>query len=103
LPEKEKRTFTEKLVQGITRQVLGQTLGNVGKFVERAVKRTLRAAALIIAGAIVTVLGIVFVAVGAVKWFEILLPAWLAWTIVGIILLLLGIAVALASLASFRS
>jgi len=101
LPEKEKQTSAERLAQRVIRSVLGQTIGNIGKFIERTVKRALRTVALIVSGVVVAFLGVAFLAVGAVKWLAILVPSWLAWTIIGIILLLLG--VTLASLASSRS
>ena len=101
MPEKEKQTSAERLALRVIRSVLGQTIGNIGKFIERTVKRALRTVALIVSGVVVAFLGVAFLAVSAAKWLAILVPSWLAWTIIGIILLLLG--VTLASLASSRS
>jgi hypothetical protein len=97
LPEKENETFAERLAQRAILSVLGQTIGNIGKFVEPTVKRWKRTVVLMLSGVVVTVLGVAFLAVGTVKWLAILMPSWLAWMIVRIILLLLG--VTLASLA----
>jgi hypothetical protein len=58
---------------------------------------------MVLAGVTIVVLGIAFLAVGAVKWFSILMPNWLAWSIVGIILLLIGVVLGLAALISSRS
>jgi hypothetical protein len=99
LPEDEKPTFIERLVL----LVLRRTLGGVVKSAERFVKRALRMVAMALAGVIIAVLGVAFLAVGAVKWFSILMPNWLAWAIVGIILLLVGIVLALATLISSRT
>jgi type VI protein secretion system component VasK len=49
-----------------------------------------------LAGVVVAVVGVAFLAVGAVKLFSFLMPNWLAWAIVGIILILVGIILALA-------
>lgn len=49
-----------------------------------------------LAGVVIALLGVAFLAIGAVKWFSFLMPSWLAWAIVGIVLMLLGIILALA-------
>lgn len=79
-----------------------QTFGGIAKSAERFVKRALRWASLALAGVVIAVLGIAFLSVGAVKWFALLMPSWLAWLIVGMILLLIGLVLALATLASSR-
>ena len=79
-----------------------QTFGGIAKSAERFVKRALRWASLALAGVVIAVLGIAFLSVGAVKWFGLLMPSWLAWLIVGMILLLIGLVLALATLASSR-
>ncbi len=83
--------------------VLGRALGGIGKSVERFVKRTLRLAGLALAGVVITILGVAFLAIGAVNWLALLMPSWLAWLIVGIVLFLLGLALALLTLLSLRS
>jgi hypothetical protein len=91
-----------KLVERFVRLVLREALGGIAKPAEHFVKRLARSVGLIIAGIVVSVIGIGFVSVGAVKWLSALMPAWLAWIIVGVILLLLGSTVAMATLASGR-
>ena len=73
------------------------------KGAERFLKRMLRMVAMALAGITIALLGVAFLAVGAVKWFSILMPSWLAWTIVGIILLLLGAILALATVIGSRA
>jgi uncharacterized membrane protein len=89
LPEKEGSTLLERLA----RLVLREALGGIAKPAERLAKRVARAVGLILAGVVISVLGIAFLAVGAVKWLAILMPVWLAWLLVGIILFLAGVAV----------
>ena len=55
-----------------------------------------------IAGVVVALIGVAFLAVGVVKWLAELLPSWLAWLIVGIILLLLGVILTLATFVASR-
>ncbi|MGD0177234.1 MAG: phage holin family protein [Candidatus Bathyarchaeia archaeon] len=89
MPEKEGSTLLERLA----RLVLREALGGIAKPVERLAKRVARAVGLILAGVVISVLGIAFLAIGAVKWLAILMPVWLAWLLVGIILFLAGVAV----------
>ena len=53
-------------------------------------KKLVRTAAMIIAGIAIAALGVAVIAVGVVKWFAQFLPSWLAWIIVGILLILIG-------------
>ncbi|MGA8904221.1 MAG: phage holin family protein [Candidatus Bathyarchaeia archaeon] len=89
MPEKEGSTLLERLA----RLVLREALGGIVKPAERLAKRVARAVGLILAGVVISVLGIAFLAIGAVKWLAILMPVWLAWLLVGIILFLTGVAV----------
>ena len=99
MPEPEKPALAEKLVKLILREALG----GVAKPVEHFVKRLVRSVALIMGGIVIAVLGIAFVAVGAVRWLSTLMPTWLAWAIVGIMLLLIGVTVTTTAYASGRS
>lgn len=99
MPEEDKPTLVERLVL----LVLRRTVGGVVKGAERFLKRMLRMVAMALAGITIALLGVAFLAVGAVKWFSILMPSWLAWTIVGIILLLLGAILALATVIGSRA
>jgi fatty acid desaturase len=99
LPEPEKTTLVERLVNLIVREAIG----GVAKPVERFLKRLVRSLALILGGIVIALIGIAFVAVGAVRWLSGLMPTWLAWLIVGIMLLLIGIIVTTTAYASGRN
>jgi hypothetical protein len=99
LPDRNRSNFVERLIQ----LGLGRILDGVAKSAERFVKRALRMAVMALAGVTIAALGIAFLAVGAVKWFSILMPNWLAWSIVGFILLLIGVVLGLAALIGSRS
>jgi len=98
LPEKETSTLFERLA----RLVLREVLGGIAKPAERLAKRVARAVGLILAGVVISVLGIAFLAVGAVRWLAILMPAWLAWVLVGIILFLVGVTVTAVTFSTGR-
>jgi len=99
LPESENSTLAEKLVKLILREALS----GVVKPAERFVKRLVRSVALILGGIVIALIGIAFVAVGAVRWLSGLMPTWLAWAIIGIMLLLIGVTVTTTAYASGRS
>ena len=98
MPEKETSTLFERLA----RLVLREVLGGIAKPAERLAKRVARAVGLILAGVVISVLGIAFLAVGAVRWLTILMPAWLAWVLVGIILFLVGVTVTAVTFSTGR-
>ena len=99
MPDEDEPTLVEKILLLVVRQTLGGVTKGVGRFIKRA----LRMVVMDIAGVIIAVIGIAFLAVGAVKWFSMLMPNWLAWAIVGIVLLLVGVILALATLVGARS
>ena len=98
MPEPERSELAKKLIKFILREAFG----GAAKPVESFVKGLARSVALILAGVVIAVIGLGFVSVGAVRWLSGLMPSWLAWVIVGIILLLVGFSVVMAALASRR-
>ena len=98
MPEKE----TSNLFERLARLVLREVLGGIAKPAERLAKRVARAVGLILAGVVISVLGIAFLAVGAVRWLAILMPPWLAWVLVGIILFLVGVTVTAVTFSTGR-
>ena len=98
MPEHEKSTLIDRIAQSVIRQ----GFGTITKSIERFVKRMVRLAVLALAGAVIIVLGVAFLAIGATKWLAFLMPGWLAWLVVGIVLLLLGLVLALAALVGSR-
>ena len=99
MPENEKPSLLEALV----RAVAERALGGLNRYFERIVKRILRAAGLYIAGLVVALTGLVFLAIGVVKWLALIVPSWLAWLIVGLVMFLLGVVLALATFVGSRS
>jgi hypothetical protein len=91
------------LAERLAKLILREALGGVVKPAERFVKRLARLVGLILAGIVIALIGIGFVSVGAVKWLSALMPSWLAWIIVGIMLLLIGATVTATTFASGRS
>ena len=92
MPDDEK-SFVEKIFQ----EILRRTLGKLSESIERSIKRAIRLAAMALGGIIIALLGLTFLMVGIIKWLTLLMPNWLAWILVGIIILLAGVSLTLAS------
>ena len=84
--EQEKPTLWEKLLNAVLRK----TVDNFVDSFDHYSKKFVRAAAMILAGIAIAMLGIAVIAVGAAKGLAMFLPSWLAWIIVGILLMLIG-------------
>ncbi|HYW01241.1 MAG TPA: phage holin family protein [Candidatus Acidoferrum sp.] len=89
----DEKSFVEKIFQ----EILRRTLGKLSESIERSIKRAIRLAAMAFGGIIIALLGLTFLTVGIIKWLTLLMPNWLAWILVGIIILLAGISLTLAS------
>lgn len=99
MPESERRSLLESLIRGMAERAMGV----FNRYAERALKRLLRLAGLYLAGLVTALAGVVFLAIGSVKWLAMMIPSWLAWLIVGLILLLLGVVLGLAAFLASRS
>jgi len=90
----DEKSFVEK----IFREIIRRTLGKVSESIERSLRRALRLAAMAFGGVIVALLGLTFLMIGIIKWLTLLMPNWLAWMLVGIIVLLAGLSLTLGSI-----
>jgi hypothetical protein len=99
MPESDKSSLLETLVRAVAQR----TTGAVTKYVERVVRRALRLAGLYAAGLLIATIGLIFLAIGVVKWLGMIVPSWLAWLMVGIVMLLLGVVFVLAAFLASKS
>jgi len=91
------------LLETIFRAVIQRTMGSVTKYVEGVVRRALRLAGLYVAGLLMAMIGVIFLAIGVVNWLAMIVPSWLAWLIVGIVMLLLGAVFVLVAFLATKS
>ena len=84
--EQEKPTLWDKLLNVFLRKMADHLVDSVDQYA----KKLVRAVAMILAGIAIALFGIGAIAVGVIKWFALFLPSWLAWTIVGAMLVLIG-------------
>jgi len=99
MPEDDKSSILETIMRAIARRVLG----GLSRYAEQILKRLLRLAGLYAAGIVIALLGIGFLAAGAAQWLATIVPGWLAWMIVGIILFLWGVVLTLTAFLATRS
>ena len=99
MSESGKSSLLETLVRAVARR----TMGTVTKYVERVVRRLLRLAGLYAVGLVIAIIGLIFLAIGVVKWLAMIVPSWLAWLMVGIVMLLLGVVFVLAAFLASKS
>jgi len=99
MPEREERSLIETLFTGIAKRILG----GLNRYVEQVLKRLLRLAGLYLAGAVLALFGVAFVSVGVVKWLVMIVPSWLAWLMVGVVLFLLGVVLTLSAFLASRA
>jgi uncharacterized protein involved in cysteine biosynthesis len=91
------------LLDTLVRAIAQRTMGTFAKYVQRVVRRVLRLAGLYAAGVLIAIIGLIFLAIGVVKWLAMIVPSWLAWLMVGIVLLLLGVVFVLAAFLASKS
>jgi uncharacterized protein involved in cysteine biosynthesis len=99
MPESDKSSLVETFVRAVAQRAMGA----VTKYVERVVRRVLRLAGLYAAGFFIAIIGLIFLAIGVVKWLAMMVPSWLAWLMVGIVMLLLGVVFVLAAFLASKS
>jgi fatty acid desaturase len=99
MPEDDKSSILETIMRAIARRVLG----GLSRYAEQVFKRLLRLAGLYAAGIVIALLGIGFLAAGTAQWLATIVPGWLAWMIVGIILFLWGVVLTLTAFLATRS
>ena len=99
MSEKSKPSLLETMVRAVAQRAMG----TVSKYIEQVVRRVLRLAGLYIAGLLIAIIGLVFLAIGVVKWLALIVPSWLAWLMVGIVMFLLGVVFVLAAFLASKS
>jgi len=98
MPDEDEPSLLETVARAIARRAFG----GLSRYAEQILKRILRLAGLYVAGLVLALIGVGFLATGVVKWLAMMLPSWLAWLIVGVIMLLLGMVLTLATLVASR-
>ena len=94
--------MVRKIAEGILQKVLGSLTEILHEAVIDAVgeiiRGFLRRLVLALLGAFLIVFGVLLLFLGLIRFLAVFFPEWLAWTIVGLLIAILGFAFLLASM-----
>ncbi len=93
----------DAILKKIYSSILGQAQDAVGGYVKDKIKQVLRAIAVAVTGIVLLAAGIIFFCVGLIGYLSPIIPSWLAWTVVGIIVAMVGLVLLLVSLLSLKT
>ena len=93
MAEDGKSSVIRKVIQEPIRRVLDSASSAVGQ----PIKHALRKVAILFGGILVALLGLTLLTIGIIKGLALFMPSWMSWILVGIIVLLAGLVLALAS------
>jgi len=75
----------------------------VGGYVKEKIKQVLKTIAVAVAAIVFLSTGVIFVCVGLIRYLSLIVPSWLAWIFVGIIVAMIGLLLLLVSLPSLKT
>lgn len=93
MPEHRESSILDRLFNIIFREVFAELRG----YLQKQMRRFFRIALLCFLGAALAAGGLLFLALGFVKYLSLLMPSWLAWILVGLIVFFLGIVLAMVA------
>ncbi len=88
-----KSTVIRRAIQELIRRVLDSLSGAIGQPLRHAMRKV----AFLFGGILVALLGLTLLTIGVIKGLALFMPSWLSWILVGVIILLAGLVLALAS------
>lgn len=90
MPEEKGRSIVNRLVERLMDSIFGSIRKSVERQIDEYVRKLMRILALTIVGVVLVSAGLVFILRGIVVFLGELMPIWLAWSMVGIIVVLIG-------------
>ena len=97
------KDFLNAILKKISSTILAEAQEAIGGYVKDKIKRVLKTIAVAVTGIVLLVAGVIFVCVGLIRYLGSIVPSWLAWTIVGIIVAMIGLILLLVSLLSVKT
>ena len=97
------KDFLNAILKKISSSILEEAQEAVGSYVKDKSKRALKIIAAALTAVILLATGVIFVCVGLIRYLSSIVPSWLAWTIVGIIVAMIGVLLLLVSLLSLKT
>jgi len=97
------KDFINAILKKISSTILGEVQEAVGGYVKDKIKRVLKTIAVSVTAVVFLAAGFIFVCVGLIRYLSLIVPSWLAWIFVGIIVAMIGLSLLLVSLLSLKT
>ena len=97
------KDFLNAILKKISSTVLSEAREAVGGYVKEKIKQVLKTIAVAVAAIVFLSTGVIFVCVGLIRYLSLIVPSWLAWIFVGIIVAMIGLLLLLVSLPSLKT
>jgi len=97
------KDFLNAILKKISSTVLSEAREAVGGYVKEKIKQVLKTIAVAVAAIVFLSTGVIFVCVGLIRYLSLIVPSWLAWIFVGIIVAMIGLLLILVSLPSLKT
>jgi amino acid transporter len=91
MTEKQHRSVWSRIVERLLGPLLDEVEKTVRKRVDKYVQEITRTILIAMVGAVMLAGGLIFVLIGVTKGLSTIMPSWLAWGLIGIIMALIGI------------
>ena len=97
------KDFLNAILKKISSTFLSEAREAVGGYVKEKIKQVLKTIAVAVAAIVFLSTGVIFVCVGLIRYLSLIVPSWLAWIFVGIIVAMIGLLLILVSLPSLKT
>jgi len=97
------KDFLDAILKKIFSTILVRVQEAVGGYVKGKIKQVLKTIAVAVIAIVFLATGVIFVCIGLIRYLSLIVASWLAWTIVGIIVAMIGLLLLLVSLLSLKT
>jgi len=97
------KDFLNAILKKIYSTILAEAQEAVGGYVKDKIKQVLKMIAVAVTATVLLAAGVIFVCVGLIRYLSLIVPSWLAWIFVGVIVAMIGLLLLLVSLLSLKT
>jgi len=97
------KDFLNAILKKISSTVLSEAREAVGGYVKGKIKQVLKTIAVALAAIVFLSTGVIFICFGLIRYLSLIVPSWLAWIFMGIIVAMIGLLLLLVSLPSLKT
>ena len=92
------KDFLNAILKKISSTILSEAQEAVGGYVKDKIKQVLKTIAVAVTAIVFLATGVIFICVGLIRYLSLIVPSWLAWIFIGIIVAMIGLLLLLVSL-----